>query len=136
MKTSTVLWAAAIGGVGYYLYKTYMVTTGLQFVPQGVDFGSGSVTVGVQNPTSTALTLLSFTGTVYNGSTPVANVSNFTQTIIQPNQSTTLKFNVAPNVFGIASSLFTGATDDLVGPLKLTGTANVGGVSIPITINW
>lgn len=120
----------------YYVYKTYILGAGLTFVPLGVDIGTGKVNIGVQNPTNTPLTLLSFVGTLYNGNTNIANVSNFQGLTVAANSQTNLQFTVTPNLLGLASNIIDQSNNGVNIAIRLQGVANVGGTSIPVNISF
>jgi len=125
-----------VAAAAYYVYKTYILGAGLNFVPLGADLQSGTVAIGVQNPTNTPVTLLSFVGTVYNGNTGIANVSNFQGITIQPNAQTTLQFKITPNYAGIAANIIDQINNGVSVAVTLKGVANVGGASLPINITF
>lgn len=139
MKTSDLLLLGAVGfGAWYLLRKTHAIST-LVFFPRGVGFSNGAmqITVGVQNPTNTPLTLKSIAGTVFLNGDAVGNISSFMTQVIQPNQETPIQLNVAPNVFGLA--LFAGGTlahglDDV--SFSVTGYANVDQNTFPLNFNF
>lgn len=136
MTTKNLLIGLGLGAAAYYVYKTYILGAGLNFVPLGADLGAGTVNIGVQNPTNTPVTLLSFVGNVYNGSTAIANVSNFQGITVQPNSQTTLTFKINPNYTGLASSIISQINDGVSIAVSLKGVANVGGASLPINITF
>lgn len=129
-----------VGLAGWYVYKTYMLGSGLNFLPLGVTEGGNGllVTIGAQNPTNSTATLTSFSGNLYANGSAIANVSNFTPVTIMPNAQTSLNFNVAPNWIGISSQLISQAENGIDTDIafKLMGTANVNGTPIPVSINF
>jgi hypothetical protein len=138
--TKTVLIGGGLLWAAWYVWKTYVLGTGLQFVPLGVSLGGSNgliVQIGVQNPTSSPIVLNSFAGSVTVNGTPVANVSNFQGLTIAANAQTALNFDVSPNWLGLglqgADIIQHGFTGMVI---QLKGTANINGSAIPETITF
>ncbi len=139
MSSKSLVTLGILGYAAYYLYSRYIVGSGLNFVPRGLNFNglTATVNIGVQNPSSNALTLNSFVGNLYINGSNFGPVSSFATTVIQPNSETVIPVNVSPNILGIASQtaeIIQNGFDGLTGELK--GTANVNGAPLPIDINF
>lgn len=136
MKSRDLIYAGVAAIAGYYVYKTYILGTGLTFVPVSADLIGGNVNIAIQNPTNTPLTLLSFVGTLYNGTTGIANVSNFQGLTVGPNAQTVLQFKITPNLVGLTSNIIQQVNNGVNIALRLQGVANVNGASLPVNITF
>jgi LEA14-like dessication related protein len=140
LKTSDLLIIGAIAAAGYYLLNKSRAVGTLIFVPRGVSFGGGGmqVTIGVQNPTNTPLTLSSIFGTVFLNGDSIGNISDSIQQVINPNQETPVVINLTPNLLGLtklaAGTLQGGTLSDL--SFTVTGYANVDQNTFPVNFNF
>jgi hypothetical protein len=140
-NSSNALLLVAAVVVGFYLWSSAGTLNNLQFIPKGIAVqGSGfSLILGVQNPTSTAISFGSLAASLNVNGSGVGNVSNFTPTTIAANSETDINLLVLPNAFGLASGIINLA-DGNEGSgnfsSSLTGTANINGVPVPINVQF
>jgi LEA14-like dessication related protein len=140
MKGSTILLLAAGGALLYFLYTKIRTVTNLSFVPRGVSSsGAGLLlTVGVQNPTSTPVTLRSIVGNLFIDGNPVANVSDFSTAVIAANAETPIQILVQPDLYGIVSSVVSTIKNGLPSnsQISLQGTANIDNSAMPVNTKF
>lgn len=140
MKGSTLLLLGVGGAVLYYLLKKGRALTSLEFVPRNISFGSGALqlVLGVQNPTSTPLTLRSLVGGVFVNNNRVADISNFTTMVIGPNAETDLTLNIQPDIFGMVNDIISTVSNGFPPnqSIELRATVNVDNNALPVTTKF
>jgi hypothetical protein len=139
LKTSTIV-LIALGILAIYMISGPLSTlSNLNFIARGAAMNGGALqlTLGIQNPTSGAITLNSLVGNILVNGASFGNISNFASTIIAPNQETDIVLNIAPNDIGIAAGLLTsleGGTDSLT--VTAQATANINGAPVPVNLTF
>lgn len=133
---NVLIWGVALIG-GYYLLTRARALSTLNFVMRGIGFGGGGVqvNVGVQNPTSTPLTLSSIYGNIIApDGTSIGNFSSFYQQQIAPNAETPVLLTITGNVVGILAEAVNALTggSNISGHYKVEGFANVNGSAFPV----
>lgn len=139
IKTRDLLLYGAIGFAAWYLFRKSHAVSTLVYIPRGIGFGNGGmqITIGVQNPTSTALTLRSIAGTVFLNGDSVGNISDFNAQVIAPNQETPVTLVLSPNVFGIAQLATEAIKNGLdSASFSVSGFANVDDNTFPVSFNF
>jgi LEA14-like dessication related protein len=137
MKNGGLLLAAA-GIAAYFLWQKSQAIGSLNFIPRGVGIGGGGIILqlGIQNPSSTPLSLNSFVGNLLVNGGASGNVTSFQPVTIAPNSETVVPVYISPNVFGVFNTAMnminSGSTSGL--SLVLDGSANVGTVLYPVHI--
>jgi len=94
------------------------------------------VYMGVMNPTGQSMSIKAITGDLFLDGKAMATVTSFEQQTIQPNQETTVRVFVAPNLVNLFSKIKTLVSSKLKNTGKLSakfkGSANIEGVNFPI----
>lgn len=102
----------------------------------GVQGAAVSLQLEVDNPTSEAVQLNGFAGSLNINGSPVGNVTDFQPVMVVPG-ATRINLLVTPNVFGIAAgviNLIDGNEGSGNVQASLTGTANVNGIPLPVNL--
>lgn len=139
-KTSWLLPVAA-GGVLYWLWKKAEAVGNLNFIPRGVNVNSGvlQLLLGIQNPSSSPLTLNSFVGNIFVNGGAAGNVTLFNPITIQPNAETDVPITISPNVFGVLSTIINTLESGggvANAKISLQGQANIGTMLYPVTLQF
>lgn len=96
------------------------------------------LTLGILNPTNTAITIKSILGTLIFKGQDVATVQYFVPKVVAPNGKTQITLTVTPSAVGIITALKSliskGGLKDLKASFK--GNANVDGFLIPIESSY
>jgi LEA14-like dessication related protein len=134
-----VIWIALAAGA-VLLYTRIRALTNLQFVARNIGFGGGGIQlqVGVQNPTSTDLTLKSIFGQFIVNGSPVGNVSSSYQQIVKGNSETTVLVTISPDIFGSVGLLVNQLQTGVTAPetIELRGQANVNDNIVPLRLTF
>jgi LEA14-like dessication related protein len=129
---------AVIAGV-YYLTKLRALTS-LQFVPRGVSLASGAMKfqVGVQNPSSSAITLNSLFGKILIDGFAVGDVAAVIQQSIKGNSETVIPISITPDFFGSVGLLVQNITSGYQVPksIELQASANIDNNIIPVKLQF
>jgi len=131
----------AAAGVLYFLWRKAQAVGNLNFIPRGVNVNGGTLQLilGIQNPSSSALTLNSFVGNLLVNGGAAGNVTFFNPVTIQPNAETEIPVTISPNVFGVISSIVNTLEDGSAvtnTKIALSGQANVGTMLYPINLQF
>jgi len=96
------------------------------------------ITLGIQNPSSASMEVRSFSGNLYANDYLVGNVSTFRLTEIKANSQTFFVVAARLSILGIVSDLINiiNGQSSLQQTLKLTGTLNVDGVPVPVSLTY
>lgn len=131
-------------GAAYYFFRKYRVGKNARFYFKAVSIKGKKlvIRIAVQNPTNSSIKLQSLAGEVYANDKLVGNVSSFTPIQIAANSETVLSFDIVPNVAGLINLIsnfvktLVKKTQKLGLRIKLDGTANVDGISLPVNISY
>jgi LEA14-like dessication related protein len=88
--------------------------------------------LGILNPTNQSATVRSIVATLYFNGTPIATVKNFAAVSIRPAAESDIEIKFVPSGVGVLSVLAEVAQGKKVKGFKMTGNANVDGVTVPI----
>ena len=131
---------AAGGFAAWYFWTRANALKSLIFNPVGLGVQGAAISLQmeVDNPTSAALQLNGFAGSLNVNGSPIGNVTDFQPVMVLPG-ATRLNLLITPNVFGIAA----GVINEIDGNegsgnvrASLTGTANVDGIALPVNLNF
>ena len=129
---------AVLAGV-YYLTKIRLLSS-LQFVPRGVSLGAGAMKfqIGVQNPSSSGITLNSIFGKIYIDGFPVGDIAAVLQQTIKGNSETVIPISITPDFFGSVGLMVQNITSGYQVPksIELQASANVDNNIIPVKLQF
>jgi hypothetical protein len=126
-----------LGGAGllWYAARQYRLYQGIQFGVAGLSFRMNplelNVRVSIDNPTGVSSTLESITGSIYQGSLYVAQVSYNTSTVIAPYNRTLITLNITPDPLGALQALL-----QYKQPFQFAGNAVVNGIPLPLRLEY
>jgi hypothetical protein len=136
-----------LGGVAVYaIYQAYKLnaTGKLNFYPgqvQSIDFvGSSpylSFSLLVQNTSAVAVTINSLAGNLYSGDTLLGNIFQGTPVTVPANGQATPVITAELSMIAIVNDLIRAFQyKNFQESIKFEGTANVGGVQIPLSLQF
>lgn len=129
--------AAAVAA--YFLFQGASTLNSLVFLAKGVTMQNGflQLTLGIQNPTSNALTIQSLAGNILVNGSAFGNISNFVPTVIAANSETDMVLNIAASPLGIAAGLVNELESSGTNlSVAAQGVANVNGQPIPVSLTF
>lgn len=97
-----------------------------------------NIVLGILNPTSSTATVNSIVGTLSVNGKDVANIENYTKIAVKPKNKSLLPLTITPSALGIFQLLKDYVSKKTRGQKAtaiFTGTANVGGTSLPLNIS-
>jgi len=129
---------AGVGFAAWYFWTRANTLKSLIFNPVGLGVqGPGiSLQLEVDNPTSNAVQLNGFAGSLYVNGSAIGNVTDFQPVLIAPG-ATRINLLVSPNVFGLAAGIINQLDgNEGSGSIQasLSGTANINGIPVPVNI--
>lgn len=129
---------------GIYFFSTKTALENLQFVEDGVSFDVSNplkilitLTVMVQNPTSTGFDLMSLAGSIKLNGNGIGNVSYFLKTHIAANSEVPIDLKFSVNDISLVAPIMDyieGNPKPMV--LVIDGVANVNNIPLPITLSF
>lgn len=123
-KLASKGWAAA--RLNYYLDKITFKVDGTALLV--------FIHVAIQNATNASLQIRSFTGTMYVNETEMSNISSFNATNINSNSQTIFIITARVSMLGVGMELLNILQTGLQAEIKVDGTINVNGVSLPVSL--
>lgn len=130
--------------LGYVLLSRAKAVSALRFVVTAIGFDISNllspivnVTILVQNPTPSALTLYSLAGSVSINGMPSGNVSFFQPTTIPPNNQTQITIQIrladAAIIQDVMNFINKGTSQVLI---DIEGNANVNNAVVPVSLSF
>jgi hypothetical protein len=136
---SPLLIAGAAFAAWYFITRANTLGS-LIFNPVGLGIQGAAVSLQleVDNPTSSAVQLNGFAGSLIISGSAIGNVTDFSPVLIQPGANR-INLLVTPNVFGIASgviNLIDGNEGSGNFSANLQGTANINNIAVPVNLQF
>jgi len=140
MNIKVILGIGLVGGLLWMVQRKKNFSAAARFSFKKLDFHMKQkkivVYMGVMNPTGQSLNINAVTGDLFLDGKQMATVTSFEKQSIKPNQETTIRIFVAPNLVNLFSKVKNLISSKLknTGKLKATfkGSANVEGTNFPI----
>lgn len=135
MAENKTLTYVALGALAFIAVRKYQMYQGIQFGVAGVGFKFNPlqliVKVSCNNPTGVSARLTNINGSVYQGSTYVAQVQYNSSQIIAPYNKTIIDLSIVPDALGTLQSLLQHRL-----PFQFRGSATVDGVPLPVRLDY
>jgi len=142
MKGKSLIAFGIAAAAAIYLYSKNRLVQSAKFSFEKLSFDiqkrKVNIVLGILNPTSTTATVNSIVGTLIINGKEVANVENYTKIAVKPKNKSLLPLTITPSAMGIfqlIKDFIKSKTKGQKATAKFTGTANVGGTSLPLNIS-